>query len=194
MALERELKFRLSARAASEVARALALGDAERLVSIYFDTPDQALRRARVALRLRRAGGRSLQTVKCDLSPLARGEWESEAPGERLDLARLPLAEIRETTGLDLGALAARFAPQFQTRFARRSAQLHFDDATIEAALDRGALIAGRRRARILELELELKSGEPRALLRYARSLLEPFGLQLSLESKAERGYRLAQN
>ncbi|TMG80392.1 MAG: CYTH domain-containing protein, partial [Betaproteobacteria bacterium] len=191
MALERELKFRLSARAASEVARALALGAAERFVSIYFDTPDHVLRRARVALRLRRAGRRSLQTVKCDLSPLARGEWQSEAPLGRLELARLPLAEIRETSGVDLGALAARLAPQFQTRFARRSAELHFDDATIEAALDRGALIAGRRRAPILELELELKSGEPCALLGYARSLVEPFALRLALESKAERGYRL---
>jgi len=194
MALERELKFRLSARAASEIARALALGAAERFVSIYFDTPDQALRRARVALRLRCAGHRWRQTVKCDLSPLARGEWESKAPGERLDLARLPLAEIRETSGIDLGAVAARLAPQFETRFARRSVELDFGDATIEAALDRGALIAGRRRAPVLELELELKSGEPCALLGYARSLVEPFALRLAVESKAERGYRLAKN
>ena len=193
MALERELKFRLSARAAARVARALALGAAERLASIYYDTPDLELRRARVALRLRRSGRRWLQTVKCDLSPLARGEWESEAPAGRLDLARLPLAEIRETSGIDLGALAARLAPKFETRFARRSAELHFDDATIEPALDRGMLLAGKRRASILELELELKTGEPRALLCYARSLVGPFGLQLALESKAERGYRLAQ-
>ena len=110
MALERELKFRLSARAASEIARALAVGAAERFVSIYFDTPDHVLRRARVALRLRRAGRRSLQAVKCDLSPLARGEWQSEAPLGRLELARFPLAEIRETSGVDLGALAARLA------------------------------------------------------------------------------------
>ena len=192
MALERELKFRLSARAASEIARALALGAAERFVSIYFDTPDQALRRARVALRLRCAGHGWRQTVKCDLSPLARGEWESKAPGERLDLARLPLAEIRETSGIDLAALAARLAPQFETRFARRSAELDFADATIEAALDRGALVAARRRAPILELELELKRGAPGRLARYAKSLIAPLGLALTFESKAERGYRLA--
>ncbi|HYY59864.1 MAG TPA: CYTH domain-containing protein, partial [Burkholderiales bacterium] len=111
MALERELKFRLSARAAARAARALALGAAARLASIYFDTPDLELRRARVALRLRRSGRRWLQTVKCDVSPLARGEWESEAPHARLDLARLPLAEIRDTTGIDLGMLAPRLAP-----------------------------------------------------------------------------------
>jgi len=40
----------------------LALGAAERLVSIYYDTPDQALRRARVALR-REPGGPPVEQV-----------------------------------------------------------------------------------------------------------------------------------
>jgi len=192
MAIERELKFRVPAGAAPRTARALALGAPQRLVSVYFDTSDEALRRARVALRLRRAGRGWLQTVKSDMAPLARGEWETEAPAGRLDLARLPLAEIRAATGLELAALAPRLRPRFETRFARRRADLRLADATIEAALDRGALIAGTRSAPILELELELKNGAPDALLRYAQTLVEPLRLQLALESKAERGYQLA--
>jgi inorganic triphosphatase YgiF len=193
MALERELKFRVAPRTTRRLAQALALGPAQRLSSIYFDTPRHELRGARVALRLRRAGRRFLQTVKCELAPLERGEWETQAPGGHLDLARLPLTEIHEASGVDIAALAARLKPRFETRFARRTAELRFERATIEAALDRGALIAAGRREPILELELELKKGEPRALLTYARSLVEPFRLQLVLESKAERGYRLAQ-
>jgi len=191
MAIERELKFRLPAGAAVRAARMLALGPPRRLVSVYFDTPDEALRRARLALRLRRAGQRWLQALKSDVSPLARGEWETEAPRERLDLAGLPLAEIRAATGVELAKLAPRLKARFETRFARQQAELSFGGATIEAALDRGALVAGARRAPILELELELKSGEPEALLRYAQTLVGPLQLQLALESKAERGYQL---
>ncbi|MFN2645880.1 MAG: CHAD domain-containing protein [Burkholderiales bacterium] len=193
MAIERELTFRLASRSASAFAKALALGRAQRFASTYFDTPRHELRRARVALRLRRAGRHSLQTVKADVAAFARGEWETEAPLGRFDFAHLPLAEIRDATGLDIEDLATRLEPQFETRFARRAAEISVGDATIEAALDHGAITAAGRREPILEVELELKSGEPRVLFRYARSLVEPFALQLALESKAERGYRLAQ-
>src|SRR4051794_28224558 len=100
MAIERELKFRLAPRAASRAAAALALGRARALRAVYYDTPDEALRRARMALRVRREGGSWLQTLKCEISPSARGEWEAPAPRGRLDIARLPRLEIRTATGV----------------------------------------------------------------------------------------------
>lgn len=193
MAIERELKFRLAPRAATRAVTLLALGKPERVSSIYYDTPDAALRRGRMALRLRRHGSRWLQTLKCEVAPGARGEWETPVAAKRLEMQRLALPEIRAATGIDPGRLARRLRPRFETRFARRPALLQFADASIEAALDRGQVIALGRREPICELELELKRGDPRALIRYARSLLAPLGLQLDFESKAERGYRLAQ-
>jgi len=192
MAIERELKFRLSPRAAARAAERLALGAPQSLSSVYFDTADQALRRAHIALRLRRHGRQWLQTLKSELAPGARGEWETPAP-RGLDVARLPLAQIKRSTGVDVAALAGRLRPQFETRFKRRIATILFDGAIIEAALDRGQVVAARSAAPLCELELELKSGAPQLLARYAKSLIEPLELQLSLESKAERGYRLAQ-
>ena len=194
MAIERELKFRLAPRAASRAVRALALGRAKSFSAVYYDTADQALRRARMALRVRREDGAWLQTLKCEISPAARREWQAPAPRGRLDITRLPCVEIREATGVDLGELAKRLRPQFETRFMRRAAEIQLDGALIEAALDRGALIAQGRRQPILELELELKRGAPSALARYAKSLVEPLGLALAFESKAERGYLLAQS
>src|SRR5690242_1504727 len=153
MAIERELKFRLAPRAATRAATALALGPARALCAIYYDTPDEVLRRTRMALRVRREAGAWLQTLKSEISPTARGEWQSTAPSGRLDVARLPREAIRAATGVDIGALAGRLRPQLQTRFTRRTAEIHFDGAIVEAALDRGAIIARARRERILELQ-----------------------------------------
>jgi triphosphatase len=190
--VERELKFRVAPRAAARAAGALALGPAVVLTSIYFDTPDRALSRARAALRLRRVGPTWLQAFKCERAPGARGEWETAVPRGALLLARLPAEEIRRASGIDLASLNRRLRPLFETRFKRRAADIRFADATVEVALDRGAIIAGEKREPILELEIELKSGDVRRVHRYAQSLVEPLGLQLSLASKAERGYRLA--
>jgi inorganic triphosphatase YgiF len=192
MAIERELKFRLAPRAAARANRLLDLGAPQNLRSVYYDTPDERLRSARVALRVRRAGRSWIETLKSEISPLARGEWEALVPRGALDLARLPLAEIDKALGFKLASLGDRLEPRFTTRFVRRSAKVEFDGALIEAALDRGELVAGRRREPIRELELELKRGAPHLLARYAKSLVEPLELALSLQSKAERGYRLA--
>jgi inorganic triphosphatase YgiF len=192
MAIERELKFRLAPRAAAQAARLLSLGPGVALASVYFDTRDRELSRARAALRLRRVPRSWLQAFKCEQAPGARGEWETAAAHGALDLARLPADEIRRASAIDLRSLERRLRPLFETRFARRATDLRFDDATLEVALDRGAVIAGRKREPLLELEIELKSGAAGRLLRYAQSLVAPLALQLSLASKAERGYRLA--
>ena len=191
MPIERELKFHLAPRAAALVERELAPGDAKPVRSIYYDTPERDLQRSRMALRLRRHGARWLQTLKCEISPAARHEWEFPIARRALDLERFPRDEIIAAAGIDLSQL--KFEPVFETRFARRTAEVHLDDAALELALDRGQVVAGGRREPIRELELELKSGPPWTLLRYADSLIEPFGLALAFESKAERGYRLAE-
>lgn len=192
MPLERELKFRLAPRAAAHAASELALVRGVALSSIYFDTASRELSRARAALRLRRVGRAWLQTFKCERAPGVRGEWELGVPRAALDLSRFPADEIRRTSGIDLPSLDRRLQPLFETRFARRAADVRLKDATVEVALDRGTIVAGKRREPLLELEIELKNGEPRRLLRYAESLIEPLQLSLSLASKAERGYGLA--
>lgn len=192
MPLERELKFRLAARAAARAASELGLGSGVALSSIYFDTPSRELSRARAALRLRRVGRAWMQTFKCERGPGVRGEWELGVPRAALDLSRFPAEEIRRACGIDLASLGRRLRPLFETGFTRRAADIRLKDAVVEVALDRGAVISGRDREPILELEIELKSGAAGRMLRYAQSLVEPLELRLSLASKAERGYRLA--
>jgi triphosphatase len=109
--------------------------------------------------------------------------------GRALEPDAFPLEEIRRSTGVDLARLAVRLRPLFETRFTRRSGLIQFDGTgKAELAIDRGSIVAGTRREPIREAELELVSGDPDALLRFAHGLELP----LAYESKAERGYRLS--
>jgi len=191
--LERELKLAVSPRAAPALARLLKLPAPGRVLhSVYFDTPRRELRRRRMAVRVRRDGGRWLQTVKGARSIAIRNEWETPVAARRLDFSRLPLAAIRRATGMDLRRLEGKLLPVFETRFTRRARRIRRGEATIELALDRGYVRAGRRCALISEIELELKSGPMRALRREAKALAQRFELTFLEESKAARGYRLA--
>ena len=70
MQVEREIKFSLTPEAARRVARQVVRRAGpwrRRMVSnAYYDTAKERLRRAGVALRLRRDGNRRLQTLKVD--------------------------------------------------------------------------------------------------------------------------------
>ncbi len=89
----------------------------------YFDTPDQLLARARMALRLRRIGQRWMQTLKVAGASGAafsqRDEWEMPLAAPRLALGRL-----RDTPLAALGSprtLARKLAPVFVTSSGARS-------------------------------------------------------------------------
>src|SRR5215813_13403137 len=61
----------------------------ESLTSVYFDTDDRDLRGHGVTLRVRRTGGRFVQTIKSippNGSALERGEWEHELENGQPDL------------------------------------------------------------------------------------------------------------
>jgi inorganic triphosphatase YgiF len=177
----------------------------EALSNTYFDTPDLALHRQRIAVRERRQGGLTLLTVKT-AGQSAKGlsrrqEWEAPTEPGRFDFrALVDDAALAE----QLFVLAADLLPVFQTDFQRRSWVLPFEGAEVEVALDEGIICSQVRpdapSERILELELELKSGPEDALLSLARALAEgaagspPLQLQPMDRSKAERGYVLFLN
>jgi triphosphatase len=189
--IEREIKLRLTPQAFARLTRLAP--DRRRVASVYYDTARQDLRRAGVALRLRRDGARWLQTLKAESAQhaglAARAEWELPVRRKALEPDAFPREEIRSATGVDLPRLARRLRPVFETRFTRSSGLVQVDGkASAELAIDRGSIVAGPQREAISEVELELISGDTEALLRFAEALALP----LAYESKAERGYRLA--
>lgn len=161
------------------------------LSSVYYDTPDQALRKRGVTLRVRRVNGAFVQTVKCEprSNLFDRGEWETTIHGAKPDrsaFAGTPAEDILCAKGV--GPLKKLFSTEVQ----RTSRIVKEGSDRIEISLDHGEIVAGAHRKPIDELELELKGGDAGRLFTLAHRFAADAVLRLSFESKAERGYRLA--
>ncbi len=202
MATETELKLSLACDALQRVARlpivrqhARGRGIRRHLTNVYYDTSDQRLVAAGVALRVRRVEKRFLQTVKTAGTVYAgmhsRGEWEWELPNHKLDL-RLCDAEPEIAAVFVDPALRTTLQPLFTTDFWRTTWLLVFADSSlIELAVDRGKVSGLGRTTPICELELELKAGSPQRLYEVAHALAEALPIRLENTSKAARGYAL---
>src|SRR3974377_1617200 len=84
-------------------------------VSVYFDTDDHKLRKKGVMLRVRRVGGRYIQTIKANghSVPLERDEWEAEIAGREPDLS------LAAGTALE-PLITKKFRRRLKPLFARR--------------------------------------------------------------------------
>jgi triphosphatase len=190
-ALELELKFQLGAGAVEALEKELFPADqakTSRLHAVYFDTPGHHLRDGAFSLRVRRKGDQYIQTLKHRARGglFERDEWETKVPGPDLDidaLADSPAYAILATTPV---------SPAFVVEVERRVHLWSEGDTRIEVSFDTGLTTAEGRSEAIAELELELLEGSPAVLFQLARRLLAEAHLTLLLESKAERGYRLA--
>lgn len=162
----------------------------------YFDTPERDLAQARVALRLRKDGDAIIQTLKTRGQSVAglseRNEFDWPLEKAKLDLKKLDdscwpaaLAELDKKT----------IKPLFTTDFVREKAEIAWGrgkaKVVLEAALDLGKVVSGKQSEEICELELELREGDPAALLELACELAATLPLMPCDISKAERGYRL---
>ncbi len=169
------------------------------LHNVYFDTPEQVLRQAGVALRIRRVGSNAkpqwLQTLKVgsriDSALSQRGEWEVPVSRGELDWQALQ-ASPWQTIDPD-GSLFQALTPIFSTEFERTLWVVRKRDGNVvEVALDHGQITASGTSAPLFELELELLAGPPAALFDCARQLARTIAILPSNVSKAERGYTLA--
>jgi triphosphatase len=193
---EIEMKFAIPAGRAAEVAAALSLvpgieplADAvpRQLVSTYFDTEKGALRRAQMALRVRRMGDAYVQTLKdAGDGALSRGEWETAIRGPTLDLAAL-----KATPAARLIA-KAKLTPVYVVEVKRRTVEVIEGESRIELAFDEGAAKARGQNSAFAELELELKAGPQWGLFALARRLAGVGDLTLTFTTKAARGAALA--
>lgn len=205
-ALEIELKLAIAPEHIAGLRRGTALKSLSqgaapsrrKLRSLYFDTPDLALRQAGFALRIRRAGRSWIQTLKgggnafAGLHERLELEWRLRQPA--LDLNALASAPAIDD---DLRAFfsnhGAALAPIFSTVFTRSAWPLTLPDGSwAELALDIGEIRTTERTEAISEVEIELRQGgQPQALYEAALALLAQVPLVPEPASKAERGYAL---
>ena len=198
---EAELKFELQPAeferlSAHPALKALTVGRAQtkNLLSIYFDTADDVLSSAGIALRVRKVGKSWIQTVKQGrgmrggLSTPMELEVPVSGPEPRLELIEDPaLAEtIRKLVG------KSSLLRRFETRMRRTIRMLKVEEGEIECALDQGEIVAGEAVQPLMEAELELTDGSLGALYDAARLIFDDGPVRLSSMSKAARGLRLA--
>src|SRR6266545_5031208 len=185
MGVETEIKFRMPKRNLGASPRLTMPGckigrhSESDLLSTYFDTPKQKLKRRGLLLRVRRAGGKHLQTIKRTSGvEFGRGEWETEIAGRTPDLG--------EANGTPLQRFASKklqrkLKPIFKTSVHRITLPVRTKRSELELAIDRGRITAAGRASRIEEVELELKRGPARDLFRVARALERKLAAELCL-------------
>ncbi|MEZ5783587.1 MAG: CYTH and CHAD domain-containing protein [Rhizobiaceae bacterium] len=199
---EVELKFLFDEPVADISSRARTLasaGDGEKsrtVRSVYFDTEGHTLKKAGIALRIRRDGRRWVQTVK--LKRLASiglsqvGEIEIAAPGGKLALDAIPDEGVRDQLRQHIDGMPLK--PICETVIRRTTFEVVVGSGTVaEIAVDVGAIQAGSHSAELREVEIELVRGEPRDLFDIARVLFPSGSARFSTLSKSARGYMLAE-
>jgi len=204
---EVELKLEVSARELTSITRhplvlALAAGvpKRERLRSVYYDTPDLALWRSGLVLRVRAVGRRRIVGVKTRGvvrgGLVVREELEGALASKTSDPRRVSrsallasIGELRLRRAIEKETSGKRLVPRVETRFQRTTLPLRLGGAALELALDDGEVRAGRSRLPLREIELELRAGTAEALFHVALRLARDCELRPSALGKAERGF-----
>ncbi|MEA3001265.1 MAG: triphosphatase, partial [Sphingomonadales bacterium] len=161
-------------------------------VSTYFDTRKKAVRKAGYSLRIRRSGGGYVQTVKRATSAAGlfdRPEWEAPVAGGRPEAAALAATPLGGLLGADR---IGKLVPVVESTVDRTIWRLDHQESEVELVLDEGRIRGGGEERPLHEVEIELKSGNPGAVLDLARRLAERVPLRIGVLSKAERGFALA--
>ena len=191
MGIEFELKYRsnpalqeqLLARFGAEV-RTIAME------TTYYDTKERLLSARHITLRRRMENGISVCTVKTPAGSAGRGEWDCLC--DDIQAAILELCKLGAPEYVLLLA-AAGLEPTCGARFTRRAMDIVTADFTAELALDSGVLLGGSRQEDLCEVELELKSGDAKAMTLFMSHLANQYGLTPEHHSKFRRAKALAE-
>ncbi|MBT0727123.1 inorganic triphosphatase [Rosenbergiella australiborealis] len=165
------------------------------LANHYYETADNQLRRWDMGLRIRGKNGQYEMTLKTAGQEIGglhqRPEYNIPLTEHQLDLTLLPQEVWPADT--DISALQAALSPLFSTDFRREKWVITYRESEIEVAFDQGHVGAGEQTIPLLELELELLNGKRSDLFALAAELINHGGIRLGWQSKAARGYGLAQ-
>lgn len=199
MPLETELKLQIDPRHIARLRGHPLFKHATRrrsckLHSVYYDTPELDLWRTGITLRLRRASGRWVQTIKGGGTVTAglhqRHEFETALTAPVPDFSAIADGEL--AAHFASPQLRARLKPMIVTEFTRISSMLApAPGVAIEASIDHGIIKSGAATEPICELELEVKTGPAWRAYQVAMQLLEAAPLLVEDRSKAERGVAL---
>lgn len=161
-------------------------------VTVYYDTPEAKLKKGGFTLRVRSANGRYIQTVKPitdAVGLLAREEVEADVSSLSPDLSLLQEHPIH---ALIKDGDASALRPLIRSEVNRTTWQIDRGNGKFQIDLDHGTIMAGERSTSFAEIEFELHDGPPASLIMAARDLSDRAPVRLGVLTKADRGFRLA--
>jgi triphosphatase len=203
--IEIELKFHVPPDRVAGVEHALrdrVRATRTHLQAAYYDTHDERLAAAGLAWRVRREGRRWVQTLKSSQAngdgmhreehnvtihtrewPVADPSLHADTPaGEKLAAVLKDIADDREPPP----------AERFRTDVWRIERTVRAPGGQVTISFDKGEIVAGDATTPVCELEVELRSGKPQAVIDTATKWVERHGLWLDAINKAQRGALLA--
>lgn len=162
----------------------------------YFDTEDWALSKNEMAYRVRKEGTSWVASLK----------WKGHTEGAlhvREEL-NVPVADGEPDPEVFHGSEIGEHLKEvidgrplkclLETRYHRRRFRIDTGDGLYEMSLDDGWIITPYGQDRILEVELELFSGDTEELEKLGASMSEKYGLEKEERSKYARGIELIKN
>jgi triphosphatase len=172
----------------------------KQLSNHYFDTANLTLRKNRIALRTRGTqcfdeAKRFEQTIKTSGIVIAGLHQRPEYNVDIVDAQ--PILSLFSDTifqpDIDINLLQQQIVELFSTHFTRHTWLVSFADAQVEIAFDCGEVACQDYaiKPRIYEIELELVSGDAKALLKLTKLLFSQLSLRPGQLTKAARGYAL---
>ncbi len=199
MKAETELKLALTPRVAKKLIHAKGikahrLGPARsrRLISTYFDTPEFALQKSGISLRVRDDGEQRTQTIKVPIAgpPGLQNQQEWTVP---LSQPHPEVNPERDGGVLPDAAFDTSLQPVFTTDIRRTTVPLQTPRAEVEMAIDTGEIrsASDTETVNVCEAEFELVSGHPGDILDLALQVCEDFDVRPAHQTKAQRGYSL---
>ena len=159
------------------------------MATTYYDTPDAVLGKLRWTLRRRFENGISVCTLKTPAGDHGRNEFELECSDIHTAIPEL----VKNGAPAELLALTAGGIEEVcAARFDRLAGLVTLGGTQVELALDKGVLLGGGKELPFVEVEVELKSGDPDTAVAYAQSLAQKYHMRPEPKSKYKRALTLA--
>ena len=167
------------------------------MYAVYFDTEDRRLLAEGIAFRIRREGCGLQATLKWNGSSEDGMHKREELNVTVDDPEKLHAPDIDIFSQSDMGDALLEIVgektlvPLMEVDSVRHQVRIDTGKSISELSVDKGEVRVGEKSAPILELEIELFSGEEADMIALGDGLAEKYGLTASNISKFKRGLDL---
>ena len=155
--------------------------------AIYYDTPKRALSEKKWTLRLRKENEESIMVFK-QMGRMEGALFQREeysCPADTVEVGIEGLLALGAPTELrDMGP----YVECCRVQFVRNACALRLEDGSVcELALDAGQIQVEKKSEKLLEMEMELLSGDPEEMIKLNHRLKERHDLLPEFYSKYAR-------